>query len=118
MIVIMCLFNGCQEVYDWSQKWCMKLNVSKCKILTLSTNKNSKQNFKYGFQQNNNEFCELEHVDSIVDLGVTIDGDLTFHEHIHGKINKGYEMLGIIKRNFSNLDSGTFLLLYKSLIRS
>jgi hypothetical protein len=52
------------------------------------------------------------------DLGVTIDTELNFSQHIYDKINKAYQMLGIINRNFKNLDKRSFLLLYKSLVRS
>ena len=38
-------------------------------------------------------------------------------EHIQLKINKAYRMLGLIKRNFIYMDSNTFVLLYKSLVR-
>jgi len=33
------------------------------------------------------------------------------------KINKAYSMIGIIKRNFIRVDSNTFCLLYKALVR-
>ena len=52
------------------------------------------------------------------DLGVTIDPELTFKDHIYDKINKAYQMLGIIKRNFKDLDKFSFILLYKSIVRS
>src|SRR6267154_6721310 len=29
------LKNSGQHIYDWSEKWCMKLNVDKCKILSI-----------------------------------------------------------------------------------
>ena len=42
----------------------------------------------------------LEKLDSINDLGVTFDKNLSFKDHISQKINKAYSILGIIKRNF------------------
>ena len=39
-------------------------------------------------------------LDSINDLGVTFDNNLSFKDHISQKINKAYSILGIIKRNF------------------
>jgi len=35
----------------------------------------------------------------------------------HGKINKAYSMIGLIKRNFIHTDKNTFCLLYKALVR-
>ena len=52
------------------------------------------------------------------DLGVMVDEKLKFHDHIHEKVNKAYSMLGIIKRNFKDMDNLSFLYLYKSLVRS
>ena len=56
-------------------------------------------------------------MDNIKDLGVLIDDELTFKGHIYCKINKAYQMLGIIIQNFTNLDKSTFCYLYKSLVR-
>ena len=56
-------------------------------------------------------------VESMVDLGVRFDNNLTFRDHISEKINKAYSVLGIIKRNFIYMDERTFTLLYKSMVR-
>ena len=34
------------------------------------------------------------------------------------KINKAYSILGIIRRNFKFLDKDSFLVIYKSMVRS
>src|SRR6188508_1656522 len=75
----------CQGLYDWSEKWLMKINVNKCKVLTLSTNKNF-VDYKYGFQINQSDSVELERVSNMKDLGVTIDSELSFKDHIYDKI--------------------------------
>jgi len=59
----------------------------------------------------------LEKLDSINDLGVTFDNNLSFKDHISQKINKAYSILGIIKRNFIYMDESGFILLYKSMVR-
>jgi len=66
-----------------------------------------------------NQLFSLENVESMVDLGVRFDSNLTFSDHISGKINKAYNVLGIIKRNFIYMDEHTFILglLYKSMVR-
>ena len=61
---------------------------------------------------------KLQNVNSTKDLGVIIDNKLTFNEHILEKIKKAKCLLGLIKRNFKNLYEKTFILLYKSLVRS
>ena len=57
-------------------------------------------------------------VDKIKDLGVTFDSRLKFDEHIDIKISKAYQMLGIIERNFIYFTPDSFVVLYKSLVRS
>ena len=47
-----------------------------------------------------NQLFPLDKVESMVDLGVRFDDNLTFRDHISEKINKAYSVLGIIKRNF------------------
>ena len=76
------------------------------------------ENYTYSFVTSGQGSVELEHVNSMKDLGVCIDGELTFKEHIYDKINKAYQMLGIINRNFKDLNGNCFILLYKCLVRS
>jgi len=64
-----------------------------------------------------NQLFSLEKVESMVDLGVHFDSNLTFSDHMSGKINKAYSVLGIIKRNFIYMDGHTFILLYKFMVR-
>jgi len=47
-----------------------------------------------------NQLHPLEKVNSMVDLGVRFDNNLTFREYMSEKINKAYSILGIIKRYF------------------
>jgi len=112
------LNKGCQNVFDWCSKWQMKINISKCKVLSLSHNKNDVVNYEYGFNVSGSGLVKLDHVDCISDLGVNMDCCLTFADHIHDKINVAFKMLGIINRNFKCLDKDSFILLYKSLVRS
>jgi len=51
-------------------------------------------------------------------LGVIIDSELSFDLHITETVNKAFQMLGIINRNFSDMDETTFILLYKTMVRS
>ena len=46
-----------------------------------------------------------------------IDCKLKFQDHIKQKINKAYSMLGILRRNFKEMDVESFLL-YKVFVRS
>ena len=108
----------CQKIFDWSNNCGMMLNVEKCKFLHISKHKTPLVNSNYSFVLENGKTVLLENVLKIKDLGVTIENDLTFDTHIYDKIKIANKMLGIINRNFSNLDKVSFVLLYKSLVRS
>ena len=101
----------------WCDKWCLKLNVSKCKVLSICSRSGSNYDFKFDIPYNNGS-VHLDFVDNFKDLGVTIDSNLSFKEHIINKTNKAFAMLGIIRRTFDNIGKDIFLLLYKSLVRS
>ena len=70
---------------------------------------------KYGTYTLNTEHGThtLEDVTIEKDLRVLIDPELNFENHIYSKIKTANKMLAIIKRNFQNLDSDSFLMLYK-----
>ena len=53
----------------------------------------------------------IDKVRTIKDLGVVFDSRLKFDEHIDEKVNKAYQMLGIIKRNFIYLTPDSFVVL-------
>ena len=60
---------------------------------------------------------EIEHVDIEKDLGVFMDSELSFHDHITKKVNKANSLVGIIRRCFSFIDIDTFKKLYSSFVR-
>ena len=60
----------------------------------------------------------LQTVNKVRDLGITVDSRLSFKDHIHDKVNKAYSMLGVIRRNFKHVDKYTFVVIYKSMVRS
>ena len=66
----------------------MKLNVDKCKVLSLK--RKDGNIFAYGFDDGSSNLA-LEHVDHIKDLGVIIDKDLSFDLHITEKVNKVFK---------------------------
>jgi len=91
----------------WSQQWLLKLNISKC--IVVSFGRSVDKSYMYSISDNNQNIL-LDRKDSFKDLGVVIDDKLTFREHMHDKINKAYAMLGIIKRNFNYLTVSSFVL--------
>jgi len=113
------LSQCCKYVFSWSEMWLMKLNISKCKVLSFCRNSNNIVKYDYGFDEGPNQgLVTLDHVNVIKDLGVLMDTDLSYDDHIYEKINTANKMLGIIKRTFIDLDKTSFLLLYKGIGRS
>ena len=74
--------------------------------------------YNYGFDVPGQGFASLEHECLVKNLRVLIDSDLPLDDHFYDKINVANKMLGIIRRNFPNLDKNRFLLLYKGMVRS
>ena len=57
----------------------------------------------------NNIREQIKNVEEEKDLGVIKDHQLRFDSHIHAKINKANQHLGIIHRNFRYLDKNHVL---------
>ena len=60
---------------------------------------------------------ELDHVFEEKDLGVIMDSDLNFEQHIQSKVNKANSIMGLIRRSFSFLDCYLFKKLYVTFVR-
>ena len=114
--------NDCRDLQacidtlqKWTDMWLLKLNSKKCKVISFG--RQNLVNHTYSICEGN-KIISLERVNDISDLGVILDDKLSFNSHIQQKINKAYSMLGILKRNFKNMSIITFVMLYKSIVRS
>lgn len=87
------LQKGVNELYEWTTEWLLKLNISKCKAISIGRNVDKTR--MYNITDND---CDVPigRVDIITDPVILIDEKLPFKEHIHDKINKAYRMLGLI----------------------
>lgn len=81
-------------------KWLVSLNLNKCKVVEYSYPLVA--NNKY-YVNKNAEQAALETVNAIEALGIISYPKLRFDRHIHQKINKAHSLLGLIKRNFTDL---------------
>jgi len=96
----------------WIKEWSLKLNISKCRVVSFGRKSNILQ---YDYSIGNEV---IQRTESITDLGVVFDPQLKFGLHIREKVNKAYARLGIIKRNFKCMSVEVFCLLYKAMVRS
>ena len=99
------------KLKSWAFNWLIKLNLDKCKKVSYGRHIEGTAHYSI-------DNVELENVESIKDLGVTFDSHLMFELHMSEKNNKAYSILGIIRRNFTFLGKYSFLVLYKSMVRS
>ena len=98
----------------WTIDWLMTFNVAKCKVLHIG-----KDNplFEYEMMDTNANSHKLKTVESEKDLGVYIQNNLKFDQHISHSVNRANKLVGLIKHAFSFLNEETLLVLYKTLIR-
>ena len=60
---------------------------------------------------------EVEHVFEEKDLGIIIDSELTFAEHISSKVKKANTIVGLMRRSFTYVDCKPFTKIYTAFVR-
>jgi len=103
------LQNDIDNLSKWSADWLIKFHPEKCSVMHLGKN-----NPKNEYYLNGHKLCKSE---SERDLGVMVNDELTFKEHIESKISKARQIWGMIRRSFIFIDWNTFSLLFKALVR-
>ena len=99
-------------VVEWSRKWLLAFNSSKCHVLSLGEIENIVHAHYYTM-----DGVVLEHVFEEKDLGIIVDSQLTFDEHISQKVKKANAMAGLIRRSFTYLEPMFFKKLYVAFVR-
>ena len=95
---------------DWANKWQLRFNPEKCEVMRATHIRDrSKPSYSLGVQ--------LKSVESVKDLGVTINYDLSWGKHVSYIVNKVNKVLGVIKRSLGNDNRYAFSCLFKSLVR-
>ena len=98
---------------EWSHKWQLFFNCTKCKCLHFG--KNNPLNDYFFISKD--DTVEIPTCTEEKDLGVTFDSTLKFDIHINNIVKKANGILGLIRRNFKYIDKEVFLKLYKALVR-
>ena len=101
-----------QKLETWTKHWLLRFNINKCHVLTLGKFEHIRYTHRYRISD-----TELEHVFDEKDLGIIVDSDLSFDEHICSKVNKANQIMGLIRRSFAHLDPKSFVKLYTALVR-
>lgn len=101
------------SLQEWSNKWQLKFNSSKCKVMHLGND-----NRKHRYSMMENEVIKtLEESAQERDLGVLIDDELKFVKHIENAVSKSNQLLGLIKRSFVYKNGEVMKKLFTSLVR-
>ena len=107
------LQESIDAMVEWGEKWLAFFNNEKCKVRHMGKdNPRHTYTMKDGSIINNLVVTECEK-----DLGVYIDSDLSFNEHVKITINKAKNMCYLIMRTFTYKSPSIMVPLYKSLIR-
>ena len=100
------------KLKKWSNGGDLEFNLTKCHQLTLSLRTTS-SNRTYSMDGT----TPLTRVNSEEDLGIIIDTQLSFHEHISRKTKTANGISPINKKCFLNINAEILKTLYKTLVR-
>lgn len=100
-----------QAVERWSDEWLMPFNAGKTQVICFGKTKiTMPAQYSLGGSI-------IQEVQSVKYLGVIFSSNLSFGEHITGKIKKAMQTLGLLKRALWNMPRKTKLTAYKALCR-
>jgi hypothetical protein len=78
----------------WAAEWQLCINIRKCSALTVHSSLSvSKRSYFINGEM-------LQYVDPVTDLGVLIDGRLSYKNHINSIVSKALNRIGILFRGF------------------
>jgi len=112
-VVSMECLNGLQsdldKAFEWTQKWLLKFNVSKCVVMHYGSNNKKSPLYIDGKQ--------LLESDMEKDLGVIFTTNLKWKNQVIASANKANQMLGRIKKSFAHFDCKLLSSLHLTFIR-
>jgi ribonuclease P/MRP protein subunit RPP40 len=97
---------------NWSQKWLLKFNPEKCKVMHVGHNLDTKYYMREDTVQ-----IELESVTEEKDLGVYFTSNIKPSTQCIKSAAKARRIIAMVRRNFRRMDKKDFLLIYKTYIR-
>ena len=97
---------------SWAKKWGMRFQPVKCNMVQLTRKRIKKIHASYTLEGTN-----LENVESIKYLGVTITSDLRWNTHLSNVCTKAIRTLGFLRRNLYSCPQEVKEAAYKGLVR-
>lgn len=85
------------QLVIWSAEWQLPININKCSVLTINRSEShhahiASDYYLYG--------SLLVNSTSVMDLGIEINSDLSFHSHIGSIVSKARQRVGVLFRGF------------------
>ena len=97
----------------WSNEWQLRFNATKCKVMHLG-----KQSDPASYSMTSDgKAVTLKTIQMEKDLGVNVDADLVFDQHVAVLTKKANKLLGMLRRSFTPLDEELLPLLCKAIVR-
>ena len=103
------LENDLHVLEEWSKRWQMNFNVSKCAHLQIGPQVRENSFSLLGFR--------IKQVTSHLYLGIEIQSDLKWNKHIENIINVANQRLAFVFRVLKHADMPTRKIAYMSLVR-
>ena len=97
---------------SWARKWGMRFQPVKCNMMQLTRKRIKKIHASYSL-----EGTDLENVESIKYLGVTITSDLRWNTHVSTICTKANRTLGFLRRILYSCPQEVKEAAYKGLVR-
>ena len=97
---------------SWARKWGMRFQPVKCNMMQLTRKRINKIRASYTL-----EGTDLENVESIKYLGITITCDLRWNTHVSNVCTKANRTLGFLRRNLYSCPQEVKEAAYKGLVR-
>ena len=108
------LQSDLNKLEKWSNVMQMRYHPAKCKVMHMGKNNPETE---YEMTMADGSKHTLESVEEEKDLGVTVDKGLKFKHPIQNCVNKANQMLGVVKRTFTNINKEVMIPLFKGMIR-
>ena len=105
-------------VLDWAQDNNMELNEDKFQLIQHGNITQFKCDELHVNPYQTSSGASLSPSSTVVDLGVTINHDLTWATHVQEQVTKASQLTGWILRTFKSRNRELMLTLYSSLVRS
>jgi len=93
------------NLYQWSIKWQLNINFNKCHILHLGAKNPMLDYYINGFKLSSERI--------VTDLGVQIDSNMRFNNHINSICSKAYSRIRMLFRGFASCNPELLVKAYK-----